>query len=45
MKKKSKLKKSKLKKKSELKKKQKAKQSPQRFEPGENGIGDSRLIQ
>ena len=44
MKKKANEKKSKLKKKANQKK-QKTKQSPRRFEPEENGIGGSRLIQ
>ena len=39
------MKKKQIKKKSEFKKKQKTKQSPRRFEPGENGIGDNRLKQ
>ena len=40
------MKKKQIKKKSEFKKKkQKTKQSPRRFEPGENGIGGNRLKQ
>ena len=34
-----------MKKKKRIKKKTKTKQSPRRFNPGENGIGGSRLIQ